>query len=109
MRAWCSPPRQGHTPEGELRWFWDSIREAAGLPDVRIHDLRHSFASYLASSGASLPLIGAMLGHTNPATTARYAHLLDDPKRKAADTVGAIISAAETGDQGAEIVPLKRA
>ncbi len=58
---------------------------------VRIHDLRHSFASILVSAGASLPLIGQMLGHTQPATTARYAHLFDDPLRQAAEVVGEFI------------------
>ncbi len=51
----------------------------AGLEDVRLHDLRHSFASVAVSGGASLPIIGALLGHTNSATTQRYAHLSDDP------------------------------
>jgi integrase len=102
-------PRDVESSQGDLRGFWERICKTAGIKAVRVHDLRHSFASYLASSGASLPLIGDMLGHTQPGTTARYAHLLDDPKRKAADTVGAFISAAETGEQGAEIVPLKRA
>jgi integrase len=55
----------------------------AGLTNVRLHDLRHTFASILASSGRSLPIIGALLGHTQPATTARYAHLADDPLRAA--------------------------
>jgi integrase len=58
---------------------------------VRIHDLRHSFASILVSAGASLPLIGQMLGHTQPATTARYAHLFDNPLRQAAETVATFI------------------
>jgi integrase len=60
---------------------------------VRLHDLRHSFASILVSAGASLPLIGQMLGHTQPQTTARYAHLYDDPLRKAAETVGEVVEA----------------
>jgi len=63
-------------------------------PSVRMHDLRHSFASILVSAGASLPLIGQMLGHTQPQTTARYAHLYDDPLREAAETVGKFISPA---------------
>jgi integrase len=58
---------------------------------VRVHDLRHSFASILVSAGASLPLIGQMLGHTQPVTTARYAHLFDDPLRQAAETVDTFI------------------
>jgi len=61
-------------------------------PNVRIHDLRHSFASILVSAGASLPLIGQMLGHTQVQTTQRYAHLFDDPMRHAAETVGQVIS-----------------
>ena len=56
-------------------------------PNIRIHDLRHSFASILVSGGASLPLIGQMLGHTQVSTTQRYAHLYDDPQRKAAEMV----------------------
>ena len=63
-------------------------------PSVRLHDLRHSFASILVSAGASLPLIGQMLGHTQPQTTARYAHLYDDSLRKAAETVGEVVDAA---------------
>ena len=61
----------------------------------RIHDLRHSFASILVSAGASLPLIGQMLGHTQVQTTQRYAHLFDDPMRDAAETVGRMISNAK--------------
>ena len=53
---------------------WRRIRAAANLNDVRIHDLRHSFASVAAGKGMSLPVIGKLLGHTQPATTARYAH-----------------------------------
>jgi integrase len=73
---------------------WRRLRTAAGLDDVRIHDLRHSFASELVSSGASLALVGALLGHSNPTTTQRYAHLYDDPMRKAVEKVGAVIAAA---------------
>lgn len=73
---------------------WRRIRKAAGLHDVRLHDLRHSFASIAVSDGASLPVIGALLGHTQPSTTARYAHLSDDPLRKVSDLVGARISDA---------------
>ena len=65
-------------------------------PNVRIHDLRHSFASILVSAGASLPLIGQMLGHTQVQTTQRYAHLFDDPMRDAAETVGKVIGNAKS-------------
>ena len=74
-----------------LRKVWIRIRKEAALEtistgdgrlqEVRIHDLRHSYASLLASGGASLPMIGALLGHRNPATTARYAHLAANPLR----------------------------
>lgn len=64
----------------------DAARAAAGLEDVRLDDLRHSFASVTASGGGSLLLIGKLLGHKNTATTARYAHLLDDPVRAVADS-----------------------
>jgi integrase len=60
---------------------------------ARIHDLRHTYASILASSGLSLPIIGALLGHTQTATTARYAHLLDDPLRAATERVGVVVAA----------------
>jgi integrase len=85
---------------------WQRIRKAAGISGLRIHDLRHSFASQLASGGASLPLIGALLGHSNPATTARYAHLFQDPQRAAVEKVGAVVINA---GKGAVVpTPLKR-
>ena len=66
-----------------------------------MHDLRHSYASFLASAGLSLPVIGALLGHARPSTTARYAHLFDDPLREATERVGAIVAAA--GKPAAEV------
>jgi len=59
----------------------------AGLDNVRIHDLRHSFASCGAGAGLSLPMLGKMLGHTQAQTTARYTHLAADPVKRAVDTV----------------------
>ena len=76
---------------------WRRIRHAAGLDDVRIHDLRHSFASVAATSGQSLIVIGALLGHTQPQTTSRYAHLAADPLREANDAVGGKIADAMSG------------
>jgi integrase len=73
-------------------WAW--VRQRAKVPDVRLHDLRHSYASIAVSSGLSLPTIGALLGHSQTQTTARYAHLLDDPLRAASDATGATIAAA---------------
>ena len=84
---------------------WRRIRAVANLDDVRLHDLRHSFASVSAASGHSLVLIGKMLGHSQPATTARYAHLANDPVKAASDAVGSHIAAAmNTGTS--EIVDL---
>lgn len=74
----------------KLRVFWDDVCVAAKIEDVRIHDLRHAFASFLVSAGLSLPVIGALLGHTTPTTTARYAHLLDNPLRDATERVGTL-------------------
>jgi integrase len=76
---------------------WGVIREAAGIEDVRIHDLRHSFASVGAAGGLSLPIIGAILGHTQASTTQRYAHLSNDPLRAAATQIGDQIMAAMGG------------
>ena len=73
---------------------WRRIRANAGLGDVRLHDLRHSFASMAVAGGLTLPVIGALLGHTQPATTARYAHLADDPLKQAANLIGGRIAAA---------------
>jgi integrase len=77
--------------------LWFHARAAAGLQDVRLHDLRHSFASMAVAGGLSLPIIGALLGHRHPATTGRYAHLSADPLRAANDLVGMRIAAAMYG------------
>lgn len=82
----------------DLKDPWSAIRAEAGLEDVRIHGLRHSFASFGAAGGMSLPVIGALLGDREQATTARYAHLADDPLRSAAEAIGARIEAALEAD-----------
>jgi integrase len=83
---------------------WAALRKAATIPDVRLHDLRHTYASVLASAGLSLPVIGALLGHATPVTTHRYAHLFDDPLRQATERAAAII----TGKPSAKVVALKK-
>lgn len=83
----------------DLERPWRRIRAKAGLPDLRIHDLRHSFASFAASAGESLMVIGKLLGHTQPQTTARYAHLAPDPVSDTADRVTALIGAALVPEQ----------
>lgn len=76
---------------------WRRIRERAGIPDVRVHDLRHSFASVAVAGGQSLAIIGRLLGHHETSTTAKYAHLSADPLRTANDAVGDSIAAALKG------------
>jgi integrase len=76
---------------------WHVVRALAGITDVRLHDLRHSLASVGAGAGLSLPIIGGLLGHSQPATTARYAHLAADPLHAASELVGARIAAALGG------------
>ncbi|MBZ0216445.1 MAG: tyrosine-type recombinase/integrase [Fimbriimonadaceae bacterium] len=73
---------------------WVKKRAKAGLDNVRLRDLRHSIASIAASGGASLPIIGALLGHSDSATTHRYAHLHDDPLRAASEANGEKIAAS---------------
>ena len=73
----------------DIKKFWREASTAAAIPDARLHDLRHTFASHLVSSGVSLPIVGRLLGHTQPQTTHRYAHLADDPLREATERIGA--------------------
>jgi integrase len=75
-------------PIRDLQGPWEEMRERAGFPELRLHDLRHSYASLLAASGTPLLVIGKLLGHRHVATTARYAHLGDDPARSANACVG---------------------
>ena len=77
----------------DLNGPWRRVRKQAGIEDVRLHDLRHTFASFGASAGLSLPVIGSLLGHTQAATTQRYAHLASDPVRRAAEKIGESLSA----------------
>jgi integrase len=89
----------------DINGNWTRLCKAANIEDARIHDLRHTYASLLVSAGLSLPIIGRLLGHTQPATTARYSHLMDDPLRAATETVGAIVMPSKPP---AEVVPMKR-
>jgi integrase len=92
-------PGRGNTDHVvEVKRAWKAICKTAHLSDLRVHDLRHSFASELVNTGSSLPLIGALLGHSNPATTARYSHLYDDALRQATERVGAAVEAAANGN-----------
>jgi integrase len=96
----------GGTGKGHLvglQKIWDRIRTIAQLPDVRLHDLRHSFASVGAAGGDSLFIIGKLLGHSQGRTTQRYAHLADDPLRAAADRISGHIATAMTQRDGGVI------
>lgn len=79
-------------PMTDVKKAWVSLCKSAGLENIRLHDLRHTFASLLVSQGQSLPVIGAMLGHTQTQTTARYAHLFDDSLVSAAELVSSAIN-----------------
>jgi integrase len=85
---------------------WQRIRAGAALNDVRIHDLRHSFASIAVSGGDSLYVVGKVLGHRQSLTTERYAHLKDDPLRGVANRASERIAAIMLSSKGTNIVPL---
>ena len=94
---WVISGRDGDQPLVNLAKPWKRIRELAGLEDVRLHDLRHTHGSSAAGAGLSLHLVGALLGHRQPATTARYAHLADDPVHEASERVGNHLASAMRG------------
>ena len=82
----------------DLQHPWQRIRKRADLEDVRIHDLRHSFASGAIAIGETLPVLGKLLGHRVVQTTARYAHLAEDPAKAAADRISSSLAGAINGD-----------
>jgi integrase len=102
------PGEKEGAPRSDLKKPWAAITAAAGLEGLRIHDLRHSFASVGAGASLGLPIIGKLLGHSQAATTHRYAHLDADPLRRAVDTIGATISAAMDGNKSASVVSFKK-
>ena len=83
------PGRTPEKPMVDLRKFWWSLLADAEISDYRMHDNRHTHASQLVSSGLSLAIVGRLLGHTNPMTTQRYAHIADDPLRETAEVMAA--------------------
>jgi integrase len=100
-------------PRSDLKRPWEVIRRRAGLEDVRLHDLRHSFASVGVAGNFGLPVIGKLLGQKRAETTNRYAHLAIAPLKSAADTIAGIL-ATEMGEgtatlkQGAQVIELPR-
>jgi len=95
------------THVADLKRPWRRIRHAADLEDLRLHDLRHSFASTAVGLGESLHITGKLLGHSQARTTERYAHVANDPAKAATERVGAAISGMMAGKTG-EVVRLKR-
>jgi len=93
-RTWVFPSETGQMPYQGIGKVWRDVRKAAELEDVRLHDLRHSFASFGISAGLSLPVIGALLGHKDVSTTQRYAHLANDTARQVADEVAGVVAVA---------------
>ena len=90
---WVVPGRKPDAPLRHLTHHWYKVRKRAGLDDVRIHDLRHSFASRALALGEDLTMIGKLLGHSKIQTTARYAHLAREGVAEAAGRVAASIAA----------------
>ena len=89
---WVIAGRRPGSRLASLHYPWGRIRKRAGLDGVRLHDLRHSFASGGLLVGENLPMIGKLLGHSQVQTTARYAHLADDPVKAAADRIASRIA-----------------
>ena len=109
--AWVLPAARGEGPYTGLQKDWERIRERAGLNGVRLHDLRHSFASFAVADGNTLFLVSKALGHKQTRTTEICAHLSDDPLRQLADRTASRINAAltrEPGKPAAGVVTLRR-
>jgi len=102
------PGDDPQSPRPDLKRPWRVITRRAGLEAVRLHDLRHTYASFGAGGGLGLPIIGRLLGHTQASTTARYAHLDNDPLRRASEAIAGQIAAALDGNHKGLVVPLRR-
>lgn len=85
-----------------------TVSKRAGLTGARLHDLRHTFASFGAGSGLGLPVIGRLLGHSQAATSARYAHLDNDPLRRASEAIANKIVGSLERNQKAPVIPIAR-
>src|SRR5207302_2841570 len=95
-------------PRADLKRPWEAVSKRAAFDGVRLHDLRHTYASFGAGGGLGLPIIGKLLGHTQASTTARYAHLDNDPLRRATEAIGGRIAAAMDGKPAAEVVDIRK-
>jgi len=104
---WVFPATRGKGHHIGMPRIWRKLRDAARLKDVRIHDLRHGFASIAVAEGSSLYLVGKVLGHTQAETTQRYAHLQLDPVRAVADRTARKIAGALEGKKG-KVIKMRR-
>lgn len=102
------PAASGNGHFQGLEKVWRNVRIAAGFPSLRLHDLRHSFASVGLARGDALPVIGAILGHADVKTTSRYAHLADDPVKTAANEISRAVHAALSGRPSARIISVSK-
>ena len=94
---WIFPASNGGGPmtTETLYGFWRSLRAAADLPGVRLHDLRHSYASFALRQGETVLTIGRLLGHRDPATTLKYIHFADAMAREAVQTIGTALEGGQ--------------
>ena len=104
---WVFPGRKKGEPLVDLKGPWRRIRARAGLGGLRIHDIRHSFASVGAAGGVPLQMVGLLLGHHQISTTERYSHLAPNPVKAANEMIGERIAAAMQGESG-EVVELEK-
>lgn len=103
---WLFPGHAPGKPLSDLYLFWNKLRRELGLADVRIHDLRHTFASFLVNAGHSLYEAQKMLGHGDPRTTIRYAHLGQASLLAAAETVSGFFTPRKSGGGRQDFFPL---
>jgi integrase len=104
IARWVFPAKgKRDEPVKEVKQAWAGICRRAGTESLHLHDCRHLFGSFLASSGTSLYIVGRLLGHSRPTTTQRYAHLVEDPLREQTERWGTAITASKSG-KTAEVV-----
>jgi integrase len=107
LGSYVVPGDDPEKPRSDLKRPWEAVARRAGLDGVRLHDLRHTYASFGVGGGLGLPIIGKLLGHTQTSTTARYAHLDNDPLRRASEAIGGRIAAAMEGKKSGRVVALR--
>ena len=107
LGSYVVPGDDPEKPRADLKRPWEAVAKRAGLDGVRLHDLRHTYASFGAGGGLGLPIIGKLLGHTQASTTQRYAHLDADPLRRASEAIGGRIAAALDGKRRGPVVQLR--